>query len=102
MHPILSLCFSLAQQPGGCAILQRENRFIYYLVTKQKCRQKPTYETLEESLKEMKRHCKANNVNHLCMPKIGCGLDGLEWTKVSEIIQNVFNDVAMKITIYDL
>lgn len=41
---------------GGVAILEDENRFIYYLVTKPFSYETPTYADLASSLNEMKVH----------------------------------------------
>ena len=87
---------------GDVAVLRREERFVYYLITKDKYWQKPTYDTLTSSLKKMRLHCEANNVNDLCMPKIGCGLDGLKWEMVCEIIKDVFKDSKIDIHVYTL
>ena len=94
-------CFP-GQKPGGCAILHREQRYIYYLVTKERYWNKPTYATLRASLETMKTHCGENGVEHLSMPRIGCGLDGLQWPKVVEIVKDVFKDLDIKITVYTL
>ena len=32
--------------------------------------------------------CKEFNIKYLAMPKIGCGLDRLQWGKVKEIIED--------------
>ena len=48
--------------PGGCAVLPVENRFIYYLVTKQRCYGKPTYNSLETSLRAARQHCLNQNM----------------------------------------
>lgn len=82
------------------AILKRDNRFIYYLVTKPKYNKKPTYDTLRSSLNNMKHHCADNNVTRLSMPCIGCGLDKLDWDEVSTIICETFCDLNITITVY--
>lgn len=43
-------------QAGGVCMLKDEDRFIYYLITKQSTYGKPTYQTLESSLNSMKIH----------------------------------------------
>ena len=35
----------------------------------------------------------------IAMPVIGCGLDRLEWCKVSEIIKEVFEDTDVEILV---
>lgn len=93
---------SQGQKPGGVAILRRGDRYVYYLVTKEKYFHKPTYKMLQSSLAAMREHCISHGVTHLSMPKIGCGLDGLQWSKVQDIIADVFQDTEIKVTVYSL
>ena len=77
---------------------------IYYhgvlnLITKKVYYGKPTYQTLEQSLIKMKEITKENNIDKLVMPKIGCGLDRLQWPKVREILENIFQDTSIDILV---
>ena len=83
-------------------ILRRDGRFIYYLVTKQRYFHKPTYNTLQASLLAMKEHCQQNSVTDVAMPKIGCGLDRLQWDHVSQMLKEIFGDLKMTLTVYSL
>lgn len=38
----------------------------------------------------------------LAMPKIGCGIDRLDWDKVQEIIKDVFRNTDVEILICEL
>ena len=58
------------------------NNFIYNLVTKSKFFEKPTLDNLRTSLENMRGHALLNNVTKTSLPKIGCGLDKLQWTDV--------------------
>ncbi|XP_037334290.2 ADP-ribose glycohydrolase OARD1 isoform X1 [Pungitius pungitius] len=87
---------------GNCAVLKRDGRFVYYLITKKKARQKPTYDSLTQSLEDMKSHCLENGVTRISMPRIGCGLDRLQWSRVSEILEEVFKTTDISITVYSL
>jgi O-acetyl-ADP-ribose deacetylase (regulator of RNase III) len=71
------------------------------LITKEKYWNKPTYETLRQSLESMKQEMLFFDgmVTKLAIPKIGCGLDRLQWDKVKEIIKDVFNDMEVEILV---
>lgn len=78
-----------------CILIDR----VLNLVTKERYYQKPTYSSIKQALEMMKLVCKANDIHKVAMPKIGCGLDRLEWDKVSEIIQDVFKDTDIEILV---
>uniref|UniRef100_A0A5F9CDT7 ADP-ribose glycohydrolase OARD1 n=2 Tax=Leporidae TaxID=9979 RepID=A0A5F9CDT7_RABIT len=90
------------KKSGEVAVLKRDGRYIYYLITKKRASHKPTYENLQKSLEAMKSHCLRNGVTDLSMPRIGCGLDRLQWENVSAIIEEVFEATDIKITVYTL
>lgn len=75
---------------------------VFNLVTKDRVYHKPTYDTLIEALKDMKEQCENLDINKIAMPRIGCGLDGLSWDTVEEIIKEVFEDTDMEILICTL
>ena len=83
-------------------MLKRGHRFVYYLITKKKYWARPTYDTLKDSLLSMKLHLQENGVTDLSMPRIGCGLDGLEWSKVELMLREIFADMDLTVTIYTL
>ncbi|KAI4471144.1 hypothetical protein MML48_1g08476 [Holotrichia oblita] len=86
---------------GNVAILEDQGRYIYYLVTKRESSKKPTYQTLWLSLQKMKDHIIANSVKKLALPRIGCGLDSLEWNEVKAMLEYTFGDVDIEIKIYN-
>lgn len=69
------------------------------LVTKEKYWHKPTYDSLKDSLDSMKQVCKFYGIKKVAMPKIGCGLDKLQWDQVSEMIKRMFNDMDIEILV---
>ena len=69
------------------------------LVTKEKVYHKPTYDTLRDALEDMKDVLAGKDNVRLAMPAIGCGLDGLQWDKVQNIIKDVFKDTNYEIDI---
>jgi len=72
---------------------------VFNLVTKAKYSHKPTYNSLKESLIQMRDIMLYCNCKYVAMPKIGCGLDRLQWGKVREIIKEVFKDTAIEILV---
>jgi hypothetical protein len=79
---------------------------VYNLVTKEHYYDKPTYKSLKEALISMREQISysslyicSNEPIKIVMPKIGCGLDKLEWSKVKSIISEVFNDMDVDIII---
>ena len=81
---------------GGDALLVGN---VFNLVTKAKCFQKPTYESLTEALEMMKDKMLSLEITKLAMPTIGCGLDRLQWLLVKDIIENVFADTEVNIIV---
>lgn len=80
---------------GECILIER----VLNLITKEKYYHKPTYKSMSQALNCMKMVCKSNNIKKIAMPIIGCGLDRLEWDKVSKIIQEVFDDTDIEILV---
>lgn len=72
---------------------------VFNLVTKPKYYKKPTYDSLRESLEVMRDYTEELFINKLAMPKISSGLDRLEWSKVYDIICEVFEDTDVEILI---
>ncbi|KAK4872808.1 hypothetical protein RN001_014837 [Aquatica leii] len=87
------------QRQGGLAILEDNGRFIYYLVTKKLSNGKPTTYTMWNSLQKMQQHIQKHNVKNLAIPRIGCGLDRLEWSEVKAMIEYTFRDTDVHITV---
>ena len=84
---------------GEVAVLKSGACSIYYLITKPKYWNKPTYEDLERTLVEMRMHMTDHGLRKLAMPKIGCGLDGLQWEKVRGMIEKVFAGSGIEIRV---
>lgn len=85
--------------PGGLAILKNNTRYLYYLVTKQRSHQKPTYFRLCQSLLAMRKHMLKHQVDRLAIPLLGCGLDQLKWNKVRRLISTCFEDSGITILV---
>jgi len=84
---------------GSVAYLQHDDRFIYYLITKEYSNSKPTYSTITAAIKKLRDFIITHGVKLLAIPRIGCGLDKLDWSIVRGIIVNEFQDARCTIKV---
>ncbi|XP_045468252.1 uncharacterized protein LOC123676417 [Harmonia axyridis] len=87
---------------GQVAKIRKDNRNIYYLITKENYYDKPTYENVFKSLKELREICEMNNEKYLAIPRISSGLDRLKWSTIFNMIKYIFLNLNIKITIFYL
>ena len=80
---------------GDCILEGR----VLNLITKERYYHKPTYGSLMSALLVCRSECLYNNITKIAMPLIGCGLDRLQWDKVSEMIKSVFEDTDIEILV---
>ena len=66
------------------------NRYIYNLVTKTNLSEKPTRPSLSLILEEMKSHARLYGISTIAIPKIGCGLDQMNWQEVVKLLRDLF------------
>ena len=84
---------------GKCLFTSATGWGEFNLVTKEKFWHKPTLLTLKQSLLSLKEHLIGGD--KIAMPKIGCGLDHLNWQDVEQIIKEVFADTDVEILVCD-
>ena len=81
---------------------QTGNRYIYSLVTKTKCSEKPNLLTLFLTLEEIKSHARLYGISTTAIPKIGCGLDQMNWREVVKLLRVTFAYPNIRIVVYTL
>ena len=64
-------------------------RYIYNLVTKEKYSDKPDLQNLA-TLQTMQSHATMHGVSTIAIPKIGCGLDQMNWQDVVKLLRDIF------------
>ena len=72
---------------------------VYNLITKRFVWEKPTLDTLRTALCDLKEQLQNSALKKVVMPKIGCGLDRLNWADVSELLKTIFNDLDIEIVV---
>ena len=91
---------------GHCAVVHQnpddmmDKRVVFNLITKDKFWQKPTLQIMEQAIKDMFYFCEYFNISNVSMPKIGCGLDNLNWKDVEVLIKKYQGDT--NIEVYEL
>ena len=83
---------------GDTPYYKQENRFIIFLVTKNRDRQKSTYENMYISLMNLKLLCEENKLTKLAMNKLG-EHDDLEWEKIRSMLRYIFRKTGIEIII---
>ena len=94
-HPKYASIFKSSKLGGDCILEGR----VLNLITKEKYYNKPTIITMRLALNKMKSICLNNNITKIAMPKIGCGLDKLQWGNVSDLIKDIFEDTDIEILV---
>lgn len=92
----LSIYIKKTNTTRRCLIFNGE---VANLITKEKYFNKPTYEDLQLALNELRDIVINKGYTKLAMPKIGCGLDGLSWCTVRNMIMNTFNNLDIEIIV---
>ena len=87
------------QGRGYCLFTETNGVTVGNLVTKQRYFHKPTPETLRQALEDFCTQALEKKLRKIAMPKIGCGLDKLNWEDVKIIIQEVFETTDLEILV---
>ena len=77
-------------------------RDIYNLVTKEKYSDKLDLQTLATTLQSMQSHATMHGVSTIAIPKIGCGLDQMNWQDVVKLLRDIFAYPDVQIVVYSL
>lgn len=72
---------------------------VFNLITKEYYYNKPTYKSITQSIRIMRKYCELMDIKYLAMPRIGSDLDKLNWNKVLDIIKEEFKDTNINIVI---
>lgn len=96
--------FSQGTPVGGVSRLetnyQGRKLLVYYLVTKRLSRDKPLWSEFRSSVEQLKEQCIRDGIKSLSIPKIGCGLDRLNFSQVVDCINETFDGSGIRVTMY--
>ena len=91
-------------QPGTIFAYWHEEsqRFIYNLVTKVRCSDKPNPLVVADAIEAMREHALSNNVKVIAMPQLASGLDGLPWNEIQTMLLDIFWNSGIQIQVHYL
>ena len=75
-------------------------RYIYILVAKKKFCDKSNLSTLSKTLEAMKIHASMNGISTIAMPKLGCGLDQINWQEAVKLLRDIFAYADVQLVVY--
>ncbi|KAK3913060.1 ADP-ribose glycohydrolase OARD1 [Frankliniella fusca] len=87
---------------GYAVALRRGPRFIVNLVTKEHYYDLPTLADFEESIVNLRRFLRFNNIRELAIPELGSGLDRLNPNDVLNIINDLLKFEPVTVYMYHL
>ncbi len=88
-------------KPALVSIFYEEEKcWVYNLVTKRFHFNCPNRDDFRECLVLMRENALLNKVEEIHMPRIGAGLDALEWSQSRSTILEVFRDQPIRISVY--
>ena len=77
-----------------------DNNLLYNLITKANHYDQPTIDTIKTTLLAMRDHALGLNLRCIAMPKIACGLDGMDWRDISSLTEQTFKSSGITIYVY--
>ena len=73
---------------------------MFFLCTRNKPTDKPSYDALEKTLVALKKKCKKLQIAKVAFAKIECGLDKLQWSRVKSMINEIIIDQIIECLVY--
>ena len=80
---------------GMCVVCDR----VINLITKEWYWQKPTYSSMRQAIRKMREKCEELGITKIAIPRIGCGLDKLDWGVVRGIIVEELDETDIEILV---
>ena len=77
------------------------NKWLVSFPTKYHWRDKSEISSIKSGLSGLRNFCVNFRVISVAIPKLGCGLGGLDWNDVKPLVEEVFGDVTFDVYIYE-
>ncbi len=83
------------------AVKETNGKTIVNFPTKQHWKDASKYEYVEMGLKALKDAIIRHNLNSIALPALGCGLGGLKWEMVKQLIDKELGLLAIEVFVYE-
>lgn len=85
---------------GQVAVLEDRERFLYYLVTKDRFSDRTITYNLWQCLLQLRAACERSGVRRMAMARLCCSaVDRLDWHRVRIMLSHVFRDTNVLVTV---
>ena len=84
---------------GKLLIVKENNKFVINFPTKKHWKNKSELDYIIQGLEKLKIAIEKYNINSIAFPKIGCGLGGLDWNIVLDLLINFEKNVNSNILV---
>lgn len=94
------MCKSKLLQIGKCLTVLENNKLIVNFPTKEHWRNPSKYEYIESGLQALIKHVVHYQIKSIAIPALGCGLGGLEFDVVKQLIQTTVSKLDLEVELY--
>jgi O-acetyl-ADP-ribose deacetylase (regulator of RNase III) len=94
-------CLRGEVRPGLPHLYRTPEKQILSVPTKDDYKAPSTYEIVEAGLRALRDRYREWDIQSLALPALGCGLGGLDWPRVREMIEANLTGVPIEIEVYE-
>lgn len=87
-------------KPSSVQAYVKLNRVIFSFATKGHWKDKSKIEDIIRGARTLAHGCDRMNIASIAIPKLGCGLGGLDWADVKPVIEEAFKDSKTEVELY--
>src|SRR5579859_2526666 len=88
-------------RPGVLHVWKRPGEWVINFPTKRAWRDESRYEDIQSGLEALRGYLLSQGQISLALPALGCGHGGLDWSRVSVMIENSLGDLDARILVFE-
>lgn len=98
----VALCEQRLMSPGRCDVWVGGHTYVYNLATQNRPGPDAKLRWVAESVASMLQHAEDHGVGRIGIPRIGCGIGGLQWVEVRMILELLALESTVDLVVYSL